>query len=175
MSASADVARLHRKFDKVARELDGRALEAKLLELGKDASKFVDDAVRSTPAKNGTLGDGSMSGWRRNSPFKLDGAARAVKQGGKAQVVVSPSRRALGPMRVLEDGRKASTKGEFRVVGQRFSKKSGYLVDKRRRVKRSSGATEGKQTWTRATTVMARYVPIAGRRQFVTTWKKAMQ
>lgn len=171
MSAASDVARLHRKLDKVAREFDGRALDEKLLKLGRDASKFVDDAVRATPAKNGTLSDGSMSGWRRGRPFQLQGVAR---QRGKATVVVMPAPKALGPMRVLEDGRKGARAGQLAYKGHAKATKNRGEASRLKVVRRTVGAIEGKRTWTHATTVMARYVPPAGRREFVNSWKKAL-
>lgn len=171
MTAAADVARLHRKLDKVSREFDGRALDEKLMRLGKDASRFVDEAVRATPAKSGSLSDGSMSGWRRGRPFQLQGRAR---QRGKGTVVVLPAPKALGPMRVLEDGRKARGTGSLYKRGQYTSKKTGATYSRLGVSKRNVGATEGKKTWTHATTAMARYVPPAGRREFVDSWKKAL-
>lgn len=174
MSGAADVARLHRKLDRAAREFDGRALEERLLKLGKEASRFVDDAVKATPAKSGSLGDGSMSGWRRGRPFQLQGRAKAVGRGGKPTVVVMPAPKALGPMRVLEDGRKARGVGSLYRKGQYTSKKTGATYSRLGVTKRNVGATEGKKTWTHATTVMARYVPPAGRREFVNSWKKAL-
>lgn len=171
MSGAADVARLHRKLDRVAREFDGRALDERLLKLGKEASRFVDDAVRATPAKSGTLGDGSMSGWRRRAPIRLYGVAR---KRGAARVVVMPAPRSLGPMRVLEDGRKPRNAGSLYKRSQYTSKKTGATYTRLGVAKRNVGATEPKRTWTHATTTIARYVPPAGRREFVNSWKKAL-
>ena len=171
MSGAADVARLHRKLDKAAREFDGRALDERLLKIGKEASRFVDDAVKATPSKLGSLADGSMSHWRRGRPFRLYGVAKVA---GRARVVVAPAPQSRGPMRVLEDGRKASTKGQlYGKATRKATKKRGTYTQLAMR-KRTSGATEGKRTWTHATTVMARYVPPAGRREFVDSWKKAL-
>lgn len=172
MSAAADVARLHRKFDKLERQFDGRELEAQLLKVGKLATPFVNEAVRATPAAKGSLSDGVMSGPGRWSTFSLKGEAKAL-EGSRPTVVIRPTGKSRGPMRVLEDGRKGYSAGDRRKSGTRLNKDK-VRVDKFRKIKRNLGATEGKQTWTRATTVMARYVPAAGRREFVNSWKKAL-
>jgi len=175
MAGASDVARLHRKLDRLANDLGPQGLEDRMLKLGKEASRFVDDAVKATPAKSGSLGDGSMSGWRRGRPFQLQGRARASRRGGKASVIIMPAPRALGPMRVLEDGRKARGVGTLYKRGSYTSKKTGASYSRLGVTKRAVGATEGKRTWTNATVVMARYVPPAGRREFVDTWKKALR
>ena len=132
---------LDKKLDMLAREVSGKAGQARVLAVAKTVAPLVDEAVRHTPAAHGTLADGSMSGWRRTKPIVLVGR---VKVSG-AEVAIEPN--AKGPMRVLQDGRQASVQGPLITSGGKSGKRR---VSKARR-KRYSVAAEGKGTWTDAT------------------------
>jgi len=132
---------LDKKLDMLAREVSGKAGQARVLAVAKMVAPLVDEAVRHTPASHGTLADGSMSGWRRNKPIVLVGR---VKVSG-AEVAIEPN--AKGPMRVLQDGRQASMQGPLITSGG----KSGVRKVSRARRKRASVASQGKGTWTDAT------------------------
>lgn len=53
-------------------------------------------------------------------------------------------------MRVLQDGRKAYTRGDKRRKGTRLRQRTGDRVDVFRKVKRNVGAQKGRGTWTHA-------------------------
>jgi len=143
---ASDFRALEKKLDGVAAEFDGRARKSRLEAIGKLCEKDVDRPVQ------GDLGDLSMSGWRHKSPIDVVGhseMATSVDFG----IFVSPAvkggawRKGLGLMRVLQDGRKAYSKGDKRQSGWRVRKKDGAVVAKNRKVKRNTGATKGKDTW----------------------------
>lgn len=143
---SRDLAAFGLKVDKVLNELDDPAL---FRAVGMEGKKLANRAVRID------IGDMSMSGWRRGKPFditsRFDVAERTVE--------ISPERRAKGPMRVLEEGRKSYQAGDTRSSGTRTRKKDGVVVNKTRRVKRNVGSTAGKNTWSDATADMERELP----------------
>lgn len=161
MSAN-DGARIFRHMTNVSQELSGEAQRKRLKATGDEVAKELAKAVASTPVKSGTLRDLSLSAHGRPSLktgwHKVDIEAKAVVADSSFDVVPK-NLRAYGPLRVLNDGRNAYRAGDKRVAGQRFSKKEGRLVDKRRTVKRSLGAYEGKGTWTRARRQMAVEAP----------------
>ncbi len=94
-------AQFERKIAAVQDELSGAAGKARLARVGKLAQGDVDEAVR------GTLGDDSMSGWKRGAPIPIKGASRLV---GDTEVFVSAGK-ASGPMRVLQSGRNQGNAG----------------------------------------------------------------
>ena len=142
---------LDKKLDMLAREVSGKAGQARVLAVAKQVAPLVDEAVRHTPAAHGSLADGSMSGWRRNKPIVLVGR---VKVNG-VEVAIEPN--AKGPMRVLQDGRQSPVQGPLITSGGKSGKRR---VSKARR-KRYSVASEGKGTWTDATDRIVKAVPPA--------------
>lgn len=141
-----DLAAFALKVQKVINDLDDPAL---FETVGKKGRSLADQAVRND------IGDMSMSGWRRGKPFdvksRYDIADRTVE--------ISPQRIAKGPMRVLEEGRKAYRAGDSRSSGTRVRKRDGAVINKSRTVKRNVGATAGKNTWSDATADMERELP----------------
>jgi hypothetical protein len=65
-------------------------------------------------------------------------------------VAITPQGRATGPMRVLEDGRKAYNAGDLRVRGYGKVRANGFRAVKTTAVNGRVGATRGKNTWTNA-------------------------
>ena len=131
----------------VERQQSGAALNARLKAVGMQTKPDIAAAVRST------LGDQSMSHWRRANrpPIPIEGAFQVLP----SVLEMSPTGMAKGPMRVLQDGRQAHTAGSRRNSGTRINK-AGDRVQKTRKVSRTSGATAGKGTWTVAADVMKR-------------------
>ena len=144
---SADLAAFALKVDKTIKDL---ADEKMLKAVGEAGDKIAEHAVRAD------IGDMSMSGWQRGKPFDVKSRWDIV---GPLSVEITPERRARGPMRVLEEGRRAYVAGEKRASGTRVRKRDGVSVTKYRKVKRNVGATKGKQTWSDATEVMGRELP----------------
>jgi hypothetical protein len=158
---------------------EAHALAGRLIELAANATPsqrsaqatgdalvpFVNRAVAATPARRGSLSDRSMSHWhaKGSEPFKLTGKAVASKDGRR--VVVRPAAetvtwsKGLGPMRALTDGRAAYAAGDRRQSGTYTSKKTGLTTAKTRKVKRATGATRGKGTWTNAEAAMVKATP----------------
>jgi hypothetical protein len=147
---SREFARLQKKIERLQSELDGPAYRRRLKEVGKKVEPYVGQAIRQDG-----LSDQSMSGWPRKNPMVLDGYS-ALSSSVSGGIFVAPGvkggnwKNALGPMRVLQDGRKAYTKGDRRQKGTRVRKKTGETVATFRKVKRNLGATKGKETWTHA-------------------------
>lgn len=143
-----DLGAFARRLDALAADL-GRAAEESLKELGKAAEDDAREAVR------GDLGDLSMSHWWTGRP--IDITAKAEVQGDG--VLIRPGRKERSPWRVLQDGRQASKAGDRRNSGTYTRKRDGAVVQKTRKVKRSSGATGGRGTWTTAVGLMAERTP----------------
>jgi hypothetical protein len=127
-----DFSALARKVDRLATEFSDRAIADLNKRVGMETKKDVDAAVK------GDLGDLSMSNWRRGKPIQVTG--RFDIDGDS--LVISPAARSRGPMRVLEDGRRAGT-----------------ARGTRRRRSRPVSATAGKSTWSDAVQIMEREVP----------------
>ena len=145
---NADVARVQRRIAKFTDELAGKPMADRLKALGRELQRDAAEAVRETPAKAGTLSDLSMSGWHRGRPVKLATRVTPRSGDGKSSVLVTPDRTA-GLWRVLESGRQGYAKGDRRTAG--VTRKGNV---RRRRVRRTTGATEGKRTWSRASDKM---------------------
>lgn len=134
----------------MVKELDGPSFRRHLKVVGKELEPYVGQAIRQDG-----IGDQSLSGWTRKNPMVIDGhsdLSTSVDNG----IFMSPGarsgnwRNAFGPMRILEDGRKAYTAGDKRRKGTRTRKKTGEKVDTFRKVKRNVGAQKGRETWTHA-------------------------
>ena len=155
-------AQFERKIAAVQDELSGAAGKARLARVGKLAQGDVDEAVR------GTLGDDSMSGWKRGAPIPIKGASRLV---GDTEVLVSAGK-ASGPMRVLQSGRNQGNAGGMAGPGvsadgttrrnkngtvRKATKRKGYEYGKVGR--RWNGTTAGKGTWSKADALIAARTP----------------
>jgi hypothetical protein len=127
-----DFSALARKMDRLATEFGDRAVADLNKRVGMETKKDVDAAVR------GDLGDLSMSNWRRGKPIQISG--RFDVEG--SDLIISPAARSRGPMRVLEDGRRA-----------------GVARARRGRAGRRVSSSRGKSTWTDAVRIMEREVP----------------
>ena len=160
-------AALQHKLALVEREVDGTAARARLARVGKVTEGDVSKAIRAD------IGDQSMSGWK-------DKGGTAIELGGHSQVLsdheveIDPGttgganwRKGKGPMRVLEQGRQQYAAGDRRQSGTYTSKRTGLTTAKTRKVKRNTGATEGKGTWTDATQIMVREMPKRYEAEFV--------
>ena len=150
--ATSGFAPLAKKLDRVASEFDGRQLRKSLEVIGKETKADIAEAVA------GDIGsDHAMRGWRRNKPFEVLGRYDVVSD---HEIEMTPTRKGAGPMRVLEQGRTAYKAGDTRRKGTYTSKKTGLKTDRLRKVKRTVGATAPKDTWTDASQLMERRVPI---------------
>jgi hypothetical protein len=128
-----DLAGFGRKLDQVADAIAARTLKRTLDKVGAQGKRDLDAAVSAT------LGYRSMSNWRRGRPIPINGRYNLRSD---TSLEVLPGKRAAGPLRVLEDGRKA-----------------GMSKARRGRPSRNVGATAGKGTWTAATKAMEQSLP----------------
>lgn len=126
------------RMELLAKEMDGRALKARLTRVGVLSKADINEAVRND------LGDMSMSGWRRGNPHEIVG--RFDIEG--TVLAMTPAKRSRGPMRVLQQGRNNWAEGT------RPARRS-----RPRMTRRFNGTTQGKDTWTDATKIMERKMP----------------
>ncbi len=170
----SDVAKLHKTVDRVNRQFDGRALADTVDALAREAQQDAAEAVRRTRVKTAgrSLADLSMSGWRRGSPVKLATRRTPRTEDAAASVLVTPDRTA-GLWRVLEDGRQGYAKGDRRAYEKRATKTMGVRTYKRK-VKRTQGATEGKETWTLAVRLMSDRTQRRGQARFQKAMRRAI-
>lgn len=147
--AGQSLGQLAHKVELVAKELDGGNMRQRLGRVGEQSEGDIDAAVR------GTLGDQSMSGWKRGDPVQIVGTHKVLSD---IELYIGPGR-ATGLMRVLQDGRGAYAAGDRRSTGSYTSKKTGVTRQKSRKVKRTTGATRGKGTWDDAANTLAAKVP----------------
>lgn len=139
------------KLDGIANDLSAQGMKKALEQVGEKGVDIADRAVKND------IGDMSMSGWRRGNPFNIASDAKPL---GDSGVEIAPQRKVRGPMRVLEEGRRSYVAGDRRQSGVRTRKSDGAVMAKTRRVKRNTSATSGKQTWSDATAVMEKQLPI---------------
>ncbi len=99
-----------------------------------------------TSAISSELGDTSLSNWRRGKP--VDMKSRFDIKGDS--VVIGPNKRGRGPVRVLNEGRKAGTSRKGRPVS----------------------SSRGKGTWNRAQDEMERELPKTANRHAVKVIRK---
>ncbi len=143
------------RMELLAKEMDGRALKARLTKVGVLSKADINEAVRND------LGDMSMSGWRRGNPTEIAGGFDVEG----STVTMLPSRSSAGHMRVLQDGRNRGDVG--RMAGPGVStdgttaraSSGGVRKVRARRGRRWNGTTRGKDTWTDATKIMERKMP----------------
>ena len=140
-------------FDSFARRveqfhdaLEGPPAKALLMKIGMAAKGDAAEALRAD------IGDMSMSNWRRGKPFDLAARFDILSD---SEVEVLPARKAAGPWRVLEEGRKPGGAYDLVQVGRR--RKDGTRRGKSRG--RNQGATAGKGTWSDALAIMDAKTP----------------
>jgi hypothetical protein len=159
LAASTGFSALERKLGQLHKEMSGEAARKALVRVGVDAKK---DALQALKAD---LGDTSMSGWWKptakrpnRKPIEIATAFNVV---GDTELQIVPRGASAGPWRVLEEGRKASSKGDtYTYSKRRFTKSKGVVVsDYTRRRKRNSGSTPAKNTWSEAAELMIERTP----------------
>lgn len=134
------------KIGKFADALEGPPAKALLVKIGMAAKGDAADALR------GDIGDMSMSHWRRGNPFDLSARFDVLSD---SEVEVLPAKRAAGPWRVLEEGRRPGGAFDLVQVGKR--RKDGTRRGKSRG--RNQGATAAKNTWSDALAIMDAKTP----------------
>ena len=139
------------QMNAMAAGIGGRDLDAVLTKVGLEAKEQAAKAVQSEGSRRGSLGDQSMSNWRRGNPFKI--GARFDIEG--TTVSVTPDRRASGPWRVLEEGRASGGSFDMVLVGR--ARKDGTRRGRSRG--RNQGGTTGKRTWSDAEKLIEAKVP----------------
>lgn len=165
-----DLASVAQQLEQLATVFDEEAKKIIANGIQDTAKVVVESAIRSS------VGDLSMSGWRRGSPIPLSSHTGIEKAG----IVVRPGTvdrvwaRGLGPMRVLEQGRnhggasglhgpgivRNDTKNYS--AGETARTKSGRVKKvKAWAAKRWNGTTVGKGTWSKALDGLERQVPQA--------------
>lgn len=139
---------LQRKLLAIERDLEGSASRSTMGRVGRALRPEIDRAV------SGTLGDLSMSGWRRSGPIDIVGSHRVLDD---ATVLIEPVKRAKGPMAVLERGRNQGNASGFSGPGINVRTgitsrlKSGAVRGQRARAARQwNGTTAPKRTMTNA-------------------------
>jgi hypothetical protein len=120
-----DLAAFARKVDKVLDEIDDPGLFRAVGMAGKKLG---------TAAVQNDIGDTSMSNWRRGRPINLSSRFDVVSEN---TVEIAPGKRARGPVRVLNEGRKPGVSRRGRPVS----------------------GSRGKNTWSDATEAMERELP----------------
>ena len=143
------LADFERKLKAVQDEFDGTAALKRLTAVAALTKADINAAIQ------GDLGDQSMSGWRRGKPVQIKGAYKVED----TEVAMVPT--AIGPMRVLEQGR---NQGDFTgpaASGRRTRRRkdgTSYVVGAKK-AKRWNGRTQGKDTWSDAVEIMVREIP----------------
>lgn len=158
--AADGFATLQRKVQGFEREWSGEASRRRMEWLGVECKKDATEAVVKD------LGDQTMSGWWKPSKRRPGRKPVPIVTGFELKsdtaLEIEPKGKSKGPWRVLEEGRKASKKGDVYQVTRRYrSKRTGEVSVKTydRKRKRTSGATGDKNTWTEATDLMRERLP----------------
>lgn len=167
MAALSGFDLLARKLDQFQYEISDKAAEDKMVKIGVELKA---DAVKAVVAD---LGDETMSGWWRatarrpmREPIPI---VTAFDVASDTELLIQPRGASKGPWRVLEKGRKASSKGDtYTYTRRRKTKTKGITVSTgTRKRKRNSGTTPAKHTWSEAVVEMKRNVPKYYHRYFV--------
>lgn len=145
---------LDRKLTAVSKDLQSTRVQ--MARVGEQLRPEIDHAVERT------LGDLSMSGWRRSGPIEIVGTSRTVSDNA---VRVEPVKRAKGPMAVLERGR--NTGGSTAMAGPgvsadgttRRNKNGSVRKVRARKGRRWNGYTESKGTMSDAAEAIQRRAP----------------
>jgi hypothetical protein len=141
---------LSKELNVLAAGLQGPILDRALNEVGLYIKKaqYVEDGIRATPVRQGNLADLSMSGWRRRSPIAIAGRYD-IKDGA---VIIRPTPRSLGLVRVLTDGRnEVQAGGEIEYEKSYRSRKTGEISRRtyKRKAKRNVGPFPRRNAWNR--------------------------
>lgn len=184
MDGRAELDALRQNCRELIAGLNGPMLDSVLNEIGLEVKPLVESGVASE------LGDSSMSGWRRGAPIKIAGrydiySESAPDQSSAEQsLVVRPTPRARGPMRVLERGRHMGSTGRIegpaivqtgdRAGQTRRSKNGTIVMGKRSRSKRWNGYTRPQRTWSEISAIMERRAPELADRAIVNTILRAI-
>lgn len=167
MAASSGFATLERKLIQLQKDMSGEAARRALTRIGVDAKKDALEAVKAD------ISDATMSGWWRptarrpnRKPIQI---VTAFNVTGDTELQIVPRGASAGPWRVLEEGRKASSKGDsYGYQKRRFTKSKGVVVsDYTRARKRNSGSTPPKNTWTEASDLMIERTPARVHRYYI--------
>jgi len=158
-----DAAKLARQFRQMRDELDGSAQAARLKAVANDCARrdFREAVVND-------LGDTSMSHWWRRKPIDVTAFAKSL---GTTDAMVAPSGRALGPIRVLEDGRQGGRRGEISGFRSRMTKTKGRRIYATK-FRANSGATKAKNTWSEAVVLFNRRAPSRLRQSQLAGYRK---
>jgi hypothetical protein len=149
MANGADLRLLAADLRDLAERFSDAKVADMLVEIGKASTPDIDKAV------SGDIGDQSMSNWWRGKPVPIVGDYKVAHR----TLTMQFARTSAGPGRVLESGRSAHAAGGTRNSGTYRSKRTGEVRQKTRKVKRTSGATRGKGTWTDAVRILEQKVP----------------
>lgn len=144
MGASTSAAQMAGKVRAAGKALEKNRSD-QLRSLGDDMTVMFDRAVSNDLTVTGT-----PHGFRN---WVTELQAKGKVQGSDT-IVFAPVGKSVGPIRVAEQGRNQKAG----PVAPRFSKKTGKQLKPRKR-KKWSGQTEGKGTWSDATTEIAAKLP----------------
>jgi hypothetical protein len=181
----AELDALRRNCRELIAGLNGPLLERVLSDVGVETKGTVEMAVQRD------IGDTSMSGWRRGRPVPITGrfdvfngdAARGQSESDKT-LVIRPTPRARGPMRVLQSGRHIGETGGAQgpsivrtgaTAGATRRTKTGTIAaDRRARSRRWNGYVRPRDTWSDASEILARQSPKIAERLIVATIIRAI-
>lgn len=141
-----------------------RAQTDALKDVGETFKRAAVKAVAADLTVTGT--PTGFSGWRRGQTVPLEVSDKPVRQNGFVGVLVEPSRRAKGPWRVAESGRKLGVHGPSLT-------KSGKV--RKTRARRYAGESGGKDTWSDTVDLAAKDLPKKIRSEVVTALKGVFQ
>ena len=153
---AGDFASLNRKLEAVSRDLSGTTSRAQMKRVGVKVQPLIDRAVTSS------IGDLSMSGWRRGAPIQIKGTSRTTSDHA---VLVEPVKSAKGPMAVLERGRNMGNASGMAGPGvsadgtTRRNKNGSVRKVRARKSKRWNGYTPAKHTMTDASQLIKDKAP----------------
>lgn len=140
-----DFASVDRWAKNLQDELNGTAAKKRMDLVGDKLKREVDTATGRT------LGDQSMSGWRRGNPIEITGQADVPNVN---EIVIRPTKPGRGPMRVLQSGRHMGNAGGFAGPGvnrktglTNYTKAGAVRKVRASRGRRWNGYTRGKGTW----------------------------
>lgn len=184
MDGRAELNQLRRNCQTLMAGLAGPMLDDVLNAVGMETKPLVESGVVSE------LGDQSMSGWRRGAPITIAGRYDIYKESAsqsdaaESSLVVRPTPRARGPMRVLERGRHMGSTGRLEGpaivqtgtnAGITRRRKNGTIVvGKPSKARRWNGYTQPQRTWSEISALLERRTPEVADRAIVNTIMRAM-
>lgn len=156
MGTSRSLGEMSRKLQNFGKDISGPIpVRQFAIRADKELVPLLARAVRAD------IGDTSMSGWWRGRPIAMTGS---LKVNGDA-IIIQPVRGAVGPTRVMEQGRNQGNASGFSgpginvKTGLTSRTKSGGIRKVRARKGRRNGATQGKGTWSAAEEAMRDRAP----------------